>query len=58
MGKMKGVNQKAQAAAEKKAQHKAQVDAKKAAEHERLLHTEWNEGANVRGAKRAEDAAA
>ena len=58
MGKAKGVNQKAAAAAEKKAQHKAQVDAKKAAEHERELQVEWSKGANNRGAKRAEDAAA
>ena len=57
MGKAKGVNQKAAAAAEKKAQHQDQVNAKKAAEHEREQQAEWSKGANLRGAKRAEDAA-
>ena len=51
MGKFKGVNQKAAAAAEKKAEHQAKVNAGKAADKERELANEWSKGANNRGLK-------
>jgi len=58
MAKFKGMNAKAAAAAEKKAQNDAVKGAKAAAEHEQQLQQEWSAGANNRGAKRSESAAA
>lgn len=57
MPKKGGPNQKAVAAAEKKAAAQSVKDAKAAAQKEKELQAEWNQGANVRGAARAESAA-
>jgi membrane protein involved in colicin uptake len=53
-----GVNQKVAAANDKKAQNEAQVKAKQSAEQEKAASKEWSDGANLRGAKKADDAAA
>jgi hypothetical protein len=53
-----GVNQKVAAANDKKAQNEAQVKAKQSAEQEKTASKEWSDGANLRGAKKADDAAA
>lgn len=57
MGKFRGMNQKAAAAAERKAATQQLKDAKAASERERELQKEWTKGTNARGQKRAEDAA-
>ena len=57
MGKFKGTNQKAAAAAEKKAAAQSVKDTKAAAEREKELQKEWSKGANLRGQKKSEDAA-
>lgn len=58
MGKFRGTNQKAAAAAEQKAEVQQDKDAKNSAEREKELQQEWNQGANVRGQRKSESAAA
>eukprot|EP00980_Cylindrotheca_fusiformis_P021506 scaffold8353_cov138-Cylindrotheca_fusiformis.AAC.37 len=58
MGKFRGPNQKAAAAAEQKIAAEKAKDAKAAAEREKQLQAEWSKGANLRGLKKNETAAA
>jgi hypothetical protein len=57
MPKKAGPNQKAVAAAEKKAAAQSVKDSKVAVQKEKELEAEWNQGANMRSAVRAESAA-
>ena len=54
----RGPNQKAVAAAEKKAANQAVKDAEKARQNEAKESVEWKKGSNVRAANRADEAAA
>ena len=54
----RGPNQKAVAAAEKKAANQAVKDAEKARQNEAKESVEWKRGSNVRAANRADEAAA
>mmetsp|Transcript_2784 Transcript_2784/g.4091 ORF Transcript_2784/g.4091 Transcript_2784/m.4091 type:complete len:254 (-) Transcript_2784:151-912(-) len=55
MGKKKGVNTKVEAANERKAVLNSQRQAQKDAETERKVQAEWSQGANLKGASRAEE---